>query len=88
MEANAGKIVTDLGFPRRISRGLFHDKPFCCHVDPDAEHFGPERVSGALSCDSGSDACLLAWGSANNDVGWYPFESPDVVIYGFFRKSF
>ena len=75
--------MSGFGFPLRVSRGLLHDKPVCSHVEPDAVHFRPEAFTGALSVNSGSDACPLARRPADNNLRAAeapPSERSDVVM--------
>lgn len=82
IEAIAGKIVTDFGFPRRVSRGLLHDNEMGLCGEDDAQHVGPEGCTCPLTADRCGDARGLAGRSADAD-GWAPAlwnESSDVIM--------
>jgi hypothetical protein len=71
--ASLGKVTSDFGFPRRVSRGLLHDKPIGAAALSDSEHVWPKAFTGSFAVDCGGDACSLAGWAADDDVsGWRP----------------
>src|SRR3990172_7742682 len=88
MAASVGKIATDFGFPCRVSGRLLHDKPFCAHVDPNAEHVGPEAFAVPVSVNSGSDTCPLAGRPADDDIRRDSEERVNVVMNWGLQEAF
>jgi hypothetical protein len=87
MAASCGKIIRDFGFPRRISRGLLHDKPFCAGFDPNPEHIGPETSPGSLAVDGGCNTSFLTGRSADDDIGSFTRIIPSDVSKDWYSKS-
>jgi hypothetical protein len=81
-----GKIVSDLGFPARISRRLLHDNPFCSGVEPSPEHVGPEGFASPVSMDSRRNAGVLARGSSETDVGRGRWDGLDIFMDRYSRE--
>jgi hypothetical protein len=82
VEASLRQISRDFGFPRRISRRLLHDKPFCSGVEPDAEHVGPQAIPGSPSMDRSTNARALAGRTTKDDIALSALKSADVVMQG------
>jgi hypothetical protein len=76
VEAHSRQIVRDFGFPFRVSRRLFHDKPFCAGVEPDAEHVGPQAIPGSPSMDCSTNARALAGRAPDDEIARNAFKSP------------
>lgn len=89
VEASSRKVASDFFRPRDDLGGLLHDKPFDAHVEPDAKHFWPQALAASSAVNSGSEACPLAWGAADDDVGLSGRADvgSNVVMLGDLRES-
>jgi hypothetical protein len=87
--ASAGKTESDLAFPRRQSRRLLHDKPFCSGHEPNVKHVGPEALTRSIAVDGGCHACILAGRPSDNDIDKIDPESKvsNVVMNIYPRES-
>jgi hypothetical protein len=86
--ASCAKIVSDLGFPRRISGGLLHDKPVATGSEPSVEHSGEQCVPGSIAMDGGGDAGLLAGWAAEAGVGcWGSVDGSNIFKSRYPRKG-
>jgi hypothetical protein len=78
--AKAANVVSDLGLPRGVSRGLLHDKPFTAHVDPGATEVWPQARVCAAAMNSGSGAGALTRGTSDDDMAGWRLECSNIVM--------
>jgi len=87
VEANAGKMVIDFGFPRRSSGGLLHDIPLNARLLARLEHFREESSACSVTMDGGADAGSLAGRPTKTDVCTGGVDGFNIFMDRYSRKS-